>query len=221
MTLRLHSFWQAAAPFRVRIGLQLKGLAYDYVSVNLARGEQGEAAYKSLNRQGLAPALEVEDRILTQSLAILEWLEETHPQPPLLPRSPFDRAVVRAMAGVVACDIHPINNRRVVRKLAEIGVAPDAVTDWTLGWVRDGFDALEPMIAAHGAGYAFGDTPTIADCCIVPQAYAATVRYGMDLSAWPALAAAVDTALKTPAFQAAHPDRQPDAPKPDVPVAHA
>lgn len=212
MTLRLHSFWQAAAPFRVRIGLQLKGVAYDYLPVNLAKGEQGEAPYRGLNPQRLTPALEVEDRILTQSLAILEWLDETHAEPPLLPKSPFDRAVVRAMAGVVACDIHPINNRRIVRRLADMGIDPAGVTQWTLDWVRDGFDALEPMIAANGAGYAFGDAPTIADCCIVPQAYAATVRYGMDISVWPSLAAAVETALQHPAFQAAHPDRQPDAP---------
>lgn len=212
MALRLHSFWQAAAPFRVRIGLGLKGLAYDYVPVNLGRGEQGEAAYKGLNPQGLTPALEVDGVILTQSLAILEWLDEVHPEPALLPKAPLDRAVVRAMAGVVACDIHPLNNRRVVRRLPQMGVDADGVTAWTLDWVRDGFDALEPMIAAHGAGYAFGDAPTLADCCIVPQAYAATVRYGMDISIWPSLAAAVATALETPAFQAAHPDRQPDAP---------
>ena len=211
MDLTLHSFWQAAAPFRVRIGLQLKGLSYDYVPVNLAGGEQGEPPYKALNRQGLTPALEVGDRILTQSLAILEWLEETHPEPAILPKAPLDRALVRAMAGIVACDIHPLNNRRVVRRLGAMGVDPAGVTAWTLDWVRDGFDALEPMIAANGAGYAFGDTPTVADCCIVPQAYAAAVRYGMDLSAWPSLAGAYAKALQHPAFQAAHPDRQPDA----------
>jgi len=211
-SFRLHSFWQAAAPFRVRIGLNLKGLTYDYVPVNLARGEQGEAPYRGLNPQGLTPALETEGRILTQSLAILEWLDEVHPQPPILPAAPFDRAVVRAMAGVVACDIHPLNNRRVVRRLPEMGIDAEGVTAWTLDWVRDGFNALEPMIAAHGAGFAFGGTPTIADCCIVPQAYAADVRYGMDLSEWPRLAAVYARALDHPAFQAAHPDRQPDAP---------
>ena len=211
MHLRLHGFWQAAAPYRVRIGLQLKGLAYDYVPVNLAAGQHGEPEYRAVNPQGLTPALQADGQVLTQSLAILEWLDEAHPDPAILPKAPLDRAIVRAMAGVIACDIHPLNNRRVVRKLAEMGVDQTGVLSWAREWVRDGFDALEPMIADHGGGFAFGDTPTLADCCLVPQAWAAAGRYDLDLTAWPSLAAAVGGAMQHPAFQAAHPDRQPDA----------
>ena len=211
MDLTLHSFWRATAPHRVRIGLALKGLSYDYAPVNLVGGQQREAVYRDVNPLGLTPALEVDGRILTQSLAILEWLEETHPEPPILPKAAVDRATVRAMAAIVACDIHPLNNLRVVRKLGELGIDEAGVLAWAQGWVRAGFDALEPIIAAYGGGFAFGNAPTIADCCLVPQAAAAAVRYHIQLADWPALAAAVANAQQHPAFQAAHPDRQPDA----------
>ncbi len=211
MSLLLHSYWRATAPYRVRIGLNLKGLAYDYASVDLLAGEQRQAGYRAINPQGLTPALIADGQVLTQSVAILEWLEETHPEPALLPRQASDRAVVRAMAAVVACDVHPLNNARVARKLGQLGLDAAAIADWSTGWIGDGFDALEPMIAAHGQGFAFGDRPTIADCVLVPQVYAAVTRFDMDMGRWPALAGAYAAALKLPAVQAAHPDRQPDA----------
>lgn len=209
--LVLHSHWRATAPYRVRIGLTLKGVAYDYSRVDLAAGDQHGPAYLKLNPQGLTPALELRDgRVLTQSLAILEWLEETRPDPPLLPDDPYDRAVVRAMAAVVACDIHPLNNLRVQQALAAAGVDEAGRLAWSRRWIVDGFTALEPLIGAHGKGYAFGDRPTLADCMLVPQVYAAG-RYKVDLAAFPNIAAVADRAGLHPAFVAAHPDRQPDA----------
>lgn len=207
----LHSAWRAGAPYRVRIGLQLKGATYDYAPVDLIAGEQREPAYRAVNPQGLTPALDLGDgAVLAQSLAILEWLEETIPEPPILPRSALDRAMVRRMAGIVACDIHPLNNTRVGRKLSKMGIDQAGITDWIHGWIRDGFDALEPLVAAHGGRFAFGDTPTIADCCLVPQVYSAR-RFELDVTPWPALVGAADRAVEHPAFVAAHPNNQPDA----------
>ena len=211
MALMLHSAWRATAPYRVRIGLALKGVEYDYVAVDLLAGEQREPAYRAANPQGLAPALDLGDgHILTQSLAILEWLEETRPQPPILPRSALDRAIVRAMANIVACDIHPLNNTRVGRKLKDLGLDDTAVSAWISGWITEGFDALEPMVARHAGMFAFGDSPTIADCCIVPQVYSAN-RFNVDMAAWPAISSVAERTAMHPAFAAAHPSRQPDA----------
>ena len=212
MGLTLYSAWRATAPYRTRIGLALKGVSYDYVPIDLIAGEQREPQYRAVNPQGLTPALDLGDGtgVLTQSLAILEWLEETRPAPPLLPKDPLDRATVRAMALIVACDIHPLNNTRVGRKLHHMGIDQAGILEWTQGWIRDGFDALEPMVAAHGKGFAFGDAPTIADCCLVPQVYSAN-RYEVDLAPWPAIRAAAERAAEHPAFQAAHPNKQPDA----------
>ena len=212
MALTLHSSWRATAPYRVRIGLNLKGLAYDYVAHDLLAGEARQPSFTGLNRQGLVPALETDDGVLTQSLAILEWLDETHPQPPLLPTAPRDRATVRAMAEIVACDIHPLNNLRVLQRLDGLGHkfgSPEA-TAWIHGWIGAGFDALEPMIARLGDGFCFGATPGLADCCLVPQVYSAN-RYGLDLAPYPAIRAVAERAAAHPAFAAAHPDRQPDA----------
>lgn len=208
MTYTLYSAWRATAPYRVRIGLELKGVTYDYVPVDLLAGQQREPAYRAVNPQGLTPALDIGGQVLTQSLAILEWLEETIPEPRLLPADPLNRAVVRAMAAVVACDIHPLNNTRVGRTLG--GIDQAGFLDWTRRWISDGFATLEPMIARHSRGYAFGDAPGLADCLLVPQVYSAR-RFQMDLAPWPALQAAADKAAEHPAFQAAHPDRQPDA----------
>jgi maleylacetoacetate isomerase/maleylpyruvate isomerase len=211
MTLTLHSYWRATAPYRVRIGLNLKGLEYDYVPVNLVAGDQHAEAYKALNRQELTPALATDDGdVLTQSLAILEWLEETRPEPPILPRSSSARAVVRAMAAIVACDIHPLNNLRIQQQLTALGVDEAGRTAWTQRWIRDGFDALEPMVAKYGGGFAFGEAPTLADCCLIPQVYSAE-RYKVDLAPYPAIRAVNARAQEHPAFAAAHPDRQPDA----------
>lgn len=212
MALTLHSSWRATAPYRVRIGLALKGVAYDYAAVDLLAGQQREPAYRAINPQGLAPALDLGDgHILTQSLAILEWLEETRPQPPILPRSALDRATVRAMASIVACDIHPLNNTRVGARLKALGVADDVIVrDWIQVWIREGFDALEPLVARHAGMFAFGDSPTIADCCLVPQVYSAN-RFGLDMVSWPAIAGVAERTAMHPAFAAAHPGRQPDA----------
>lgn len=210
MSFTLHSAWRATAPYRVRIGLALKGVAYDYAAVDLIRGDQRTPEYRAVNPQGLTPALDIGERVLTQSLAILEWLEEVRPEPPILPKAALDRQIVRAMAGIIACDIHPLNNTRVGRKLNKMAIDPAGILDWTQGWIRDGFDALEPLIGKYGAGFAFGAAPTIADCCLIPQVYSAN-RYEVDLAAYPAIRAVAERAAEHPAFQAAHPNRQPDA----------
>ena len=211
MTPTLYSAWRATAPYRVRIGLNLKGVAFAYSALDLIKGDQRTPRYEAVNRQKLTPALDLGGgRVLTQSLSILEWLEETHPEPAILPADPLDRQAVRAMALIVACDIHPLNNTRVGRKLNKMGVDAAGILDWTQGWIRDGFDALEPMIARHGKGFAFGDAPTIADCCLIPQVYSAN-RYEVDLSPYPAIRAVNDRAAQHPAFQAAPPNQQPDA----------
>jgi maleylacetoacetate isomerase len=212
MTWTLHSAWRATAPYRVRIGLALKGITYAYAPVDLIKGEQREPAYRAVNPQGLTPALDLGDgTILAQSLAILEWLEETRPEPPILPRGAMARAVVRRMALIVACDIHPLNNTRVGRKLNKLGLAQDVIqTEWIQPWIREGFDALEPLVQSHAGRFAFGDQPTIADCCLIPQVYSAN-RYEVDLSPYPAIRGVAERAAEHPAFQAAHPSNQPDA----------
>ncbi|MBA3810759.1 MAG: maleylacetoacetate isomerase [Caulobacteraceae bacterium] len=208
----LHGYWRATAPYRVRIGLNLKGLAFDDAPVNLLGGEQKSDAYRAVNAQGLVPALEADGQVLTQSLAILEWLEETHPSPPILPPDPAERAVVRAMAAIVACDIHPLNNLRVLKALADLNhpMGGEEQKAWAARWIDEGFTALEPMVARHGAGFAFGATPTLADCCLVPQIWSSR-RFAVDMAPYPALAAVATRAADHPAFAAAHPDRQPDA----------
>ena len=210
MAYTLYSAWRATAPYRVRIGLALKGVAYDYVALDLIKGDQRAPEYRAVNPQGLTPALDIGGHVLTQSLAILEWLEETRPEPAILPTDPLDRATVRAMAGIIACDIHPLNNTRVGRELHKRGVDQAGILAWTQRWITDGFDTLEPMIARHGGGFAFGETPTLADCCLIPQVYSAN-RYEVDLAPWPAIRAVNARALEHPAFQAAHPTKQPDA----------
>ena len=211
MAWTLYSAWRATAPYRVRIGLALKGVDYDYVAVDLLAGEQLAPAYRAVNPQGLTPALDLGDgQILTQSLAILEWLEETRPTPAILPRSALDRATVRTMAGIIACDIHPLNNTRVGRKLTALGADQAAITGWIQGWITEGFDALEPMVAQHAGMFAFGDTPTLADCCLIPQVYSAN-RYQLDVGTWPAIHGVAERCVMHPAFAAAHPSRQPDA----------
>lgn len=203
----LHGYWRSGAAYRVRIGLNLKGLTYEQSPVELRSGEQRSEAFLSLNPQGLVPALEADGQVLTQSLAILEWLEERHPDPALLPGPSADRAVVRAMAAIVACDIHPLNNLRVLKAVGALGAVQN---DWAGQWIEPGFDALEALVAQHGRGWAFGDQPGLADCFLVPQIFSAR-RFEIDVSAWPRIAAIDAMAAAHPAFQAAHPANQPDA----------
>lgn len=203
----LHGYWRSGAAYRVRIGLNLKGLNYEQNPVELRTGEQRSKAYLSLNPQGLVPALEADGQVLTQSLAILEWLEDRYPDPALLPGPSADRAVVRAMATIVACDIHPLNNLRVLKAVGALGAVQN---DWAAQWIAPGFDALEALIAQHGRGWAFGDQPGLADCFLVPQTFSAR-RFEIDVSAWPRIAAIDAMAAAHPAFQAAHPANQPDA----------
>ncbi|MBX3477536.1 MAG: maleylacetoacetate isomerase [Brevundimonas sp.] len=207
----LHGYWRSGTSYRTRIALNLKGLAYEQRGIDLRQGDQRSAAYLRLNPQGLVPALEVDGAVLIQSPAILEWLEETHPTPPLLPADPMARAQVRAMAAVVGCDIHPLNNLRVGKALREgFGADQAAVDAWAGRWIDAGFATLEALVARHGDGWCFGDAPTLADCYLIPQIYSAR-RFNVAVDAFPRLRAIEAAAQAHPAFQAAHPDRQPDA----------
>ena len=209
--MTLHGYWRSGAAWRTRIALALKGLEYDQRGVDLRTGAQRSDAFVALNPQGMVPALEVDGAVLTQSPAILEWLEETHPLPPLLPADPVARAQVRAMAALIGCDIHPLNNLRVGKALREsFGADQAAVDAWAERWIAPGFAALEALVVRHGAGWCFGDVPTLADCYLIPQIYSAR-RFNVPLDAFPRLLAVDSAAAAHPAFAAAHPDRQPDA----------
>ena len=209
--LVLHGYWRSGTSYRTRIALNLKGLDYRQEPVDLREGVQKSVSFRSLNPQGLVPALETPDGVLTQSSAIIEWLEERYPEPPLLPADPAGRAMVRAMAMTVACDIHPLNNLRVLQHLkGELEADQEDLDRWTANWIEAGFGALEAMIARHGGRFAFGDTLTAADCHLVPQVYSAE-RFNVDCSRWPRLSQAVENARAAPPIAAAHPDKQPDA----------
>ncbi|MBB6123446.1 maleylacetoacetate isomerase [Sphingobium subterraneum] len=209
--LTLYGYWRSGTSYRTRIALNLKGLAYEQRPVNLLENAQSRDDYRSLNPQGLVPALMVDDSVLVQSSAILEWLEERFPDPPLLPKAPDLRAVVRAMAMMVACDIHPLNNIRVLKALrSDFGADDGARNAWIAHWITQGFAALDTLIARHGGTYAFGDDLSMADCHIVPQVYSAE-RFHVPLDAYPALMRAATNARAHPAVAAASPERQPDA----------
>ncbi len=207
----LHDYWRASASYRVRIALALKGVAYDQVEHDLRTGAQRQPDYLALAPHGLVPALEVDGMVLIESPAILEWIEARWPRPPLLPADPFEAATVRAMAALIACDIHPIANLRVLDRLrGEFGASDAQVRDWIVHWITQGFAALEPLIARHGGLFAFGDAPTLADCYLVPQVYNAE-RFGVDLVAHPRLRTVAAAAATLPAFARAHPQAQPGA----------
>lgn len=209
--LILHGYWRSGAAYRLRIALALKGIDYRLVTHDLRRGEQKAASYLALAPQGLVPALETPDGALTQSIAIMEYLEERFPDPQLLPQEPEDRAAVRAMVALVACDIHPLGNLRVLERLRDqFGADEDQIRAWVGHWISTGLAALEVQVARHGQGYCFGDRPTMADCALVPQLYSAT-RYGVDLAPYPHLLAVQERAQTHPAFAKAHPSAQPDA----------
>lgn len=208
--LRLHGYWRSGAAYRVRIALHLKGLGFEQTSHDLRTGEQRRPAFRAINPQALVPALETSDGVIVQSQAIIEWLEERHPAPPLLPAAARDRAVVRAMAAMIACDIHPLNNLRVLQAVDDLGADRNT---WAQRWLRDGFDALEILLARHSGSFAFGDSPGMADCFIVPQVHSAA-RFGLSPASWPQLARVMASAESHPAFRAAHPSAQPDADQP-------
>ncbi|OWQ63557.1 maleylacetoacetate isomerase [Stenotrophomonas maltophilia] len=211
----LYTYWRSSAAYRVRIGLELKGLAWEARPVHLVRdgGEQHRAAYRVLNPQQQVPTLLHEGHVLTQSLAIVEYLDERFPQVPLLPADAAGRARVRALAQLVACDIHPINNLRVMQYLERsLQLPADARTQWTLHWIAEGFAAMEAMLAnSRGTGtFCHGDRPGLADLCLLPQLYNAH-RFGLDLAPYPTLRRIEAACQALDAFDRARPENQPDA----------
>jgi len=210
--MKLFGFFRSSAAFRVRIALNLKGLAWEDGFVHLRRGDQRRDDYLAVNPQGLVPALEVDGHILIQSMAIIEYLDETHPAPPLLPRDPPGRARVRALAAIVASDIHPINNLRVLRYLSRpLGHDQAAIETWYNHWIATGFEAFERLLAADSRTGAFcdGDAPGLADVALVPQVVNSE-RYHLDLSPYPTIARIHANCMRLDAFAAAHPNSQPD-----------
>ena len=204
----LYSYWRSSAAYRVRIALAWKGIGYEVRPVDLRAGAHRDAEYLSVNPQGLVPCLIDGDAVISQSLAIIEYLEERHPEPALLPKDSAQRAKVRGAAQVIAADIHPINNLRVLNYLKSTCGQDQASLDrWITHWIAEGFATLE---ASAGAPYLFGDNVTMADLCLVPQFYNAR-RFGVDMSPYPKLSAVEGNLLGLPAFAAAHPDKQPDA----------
>ena len=209
--MKLHGYFRSSAAYRVRIALNLKGLSIEHLPHHLRKGEQCAPAYLAINPQGLVPTLEDDSgTVLTQSLAIIEWLDETHPTPPLLPKDPLRRAKVRAFALAIACDIHPVQNLKVLARLRQLGVAEEKVTEWA-AWVnREGLSACEALIKSEQGPFCFGAAPTIADLCLVPQ-LANARRFGVDVAAFPRLLEAEAATREIKAFADAAPDRQPDA----------
>ena len=209
--MKLHGYFRSSASYRVRIALNLKGLSAEQLSYHLRKGEQRAPDYLAINPQGLVPTLQGDDgAVLTQSLAIIEWLDETHPAPPLLPKEPLRRAQVRAFAQALACDTHPIQNLKILSRLRELGLAEEKVTDWAAWANREGLTACEKLIAHEAGPFCFGDAPTIADLCLVPQ-LANARRFGVDVAAFPRLLTAEAAAKQLKAFTDAAPERQPDA----------
>ena len=211
--MKLYNYFRSSASFRVRIALAIKGISYEYLPVHIAKGEHRQAAFSDLSLEGLVPLLELDDGTrLTQSMAIIEYLEEVQPEPALLPADPLGCARVRALSQIVACEIHPINNLRVLKYLTrELKVEEEAKNTWYRHWVRDGLEAFERQLAAGPASlYCHGDTPTMADCCLVPQIFNAQ-RFKTPLDGLPKTMAVFDACMSLPAFQTAQPSACPDA----------
>ncbi|MFB9885542.1 maleylacetoacetate isomerase [Balneatrix alpica] len=210
MSLRLYSYFRSSAAFRVRIALHYKGLPFEYLGVNLLKGEQRSTAYTRLNPQGLVPALEIDNGLLlNQSSAILEWLEETYPEPALLPRDSWQRAKVRSWCNLIACEVHPLNNLRVQQYLSrELQISDEQKQAWISHWMAEGFQALEQEVSA--APFCLGENLSLADLYLIPQIFNA-LRFKVDMNPYPKLMAIFHHCQALPAFAQAWPDQQPDA----------
>lgn len=211
--MKLYNFFRSGTSHRLRIALNLKGVSAEYIAVDLRTEEHLKEAFKSLNPQGLVPALVHDDKVLIQSPAIIEWLEERYPTPALLPQDADQRAHVRALAAVVGCDIHPLNNRRVLEYVRHQFKADEAaINAWCATWICAGFDALEALLKAdtQRGRFCFGDSPTLADVYLVPQVESAR-RFKVDLTQWPLIAAVEAACMQLEAFKQASPMQQPDA----------
>lgn len=212
--MTLYGYFRSSTSYRTRIAMNLKGLDYDYIAVNLAQDEQLEASFQSINPQGLVPVLQADDLLLYQSPAILEWLEDIYPDTPLLPKDAAGRMQVRALSAIIGCDIHPLNNRRILQYLRnELSVDEEVVLAWCSRWMKEGFDALEKRLANDKTRgkFCYGNHPTFADCYLIPQVSSAR-RFKVDLSAYPNIIE-IDTHCRTlKAFADADPMVQPDAP---------
>ena len=210
--MKLYTYFRSSAAFRVRIALNLKGLKYDPVFIHLAKGEHRKPEYSGPYPQGLLPTLVDDGQALSQSLAIIEYLDETHPLPPLLPKDALGRARVRSLSLLVACEIHPLNNLRTLQYLKrQLGQSEEQVTTWYRHWIADGLARLEADLSRAGTGrFCHGDTPTMADCCLVPQVFNAK-RYNSDLTPYPVTMRVFDACMKLEAFDRAQPSKQPDA----------
>ncbi|MFN2646706.1 MAG: maleylacetoacetate isomerase [Burkholderiales bacterium] len=211
--MKLYTYFRSSAAFRVRIALNLKGLAYEPVFVHLAKGQHREPAYADVNPQALLPTLELDDGTrLVQSLAIIEWLDEKQPSPPLIPRDGFARARVRSLSYLIACEIHPLNNLRVLQHLKRaLGQTQEQIDDWYRHWIADGLAKFEAELGRPGTGkFCHGDSPSMADCCLVPQIFNAK-RYASDVSPYPKSMRVFENCMNLEAFDRAQPSKQPDA----------
>jgi maleylacetoacetate isomerase/maleylpyruvate isomerase len=210
--MKLHNYFRSSASFRVRIAMELKGLGYEYLPVHLVKGEHRQEKYAGVSASQLVPTLETDDgQLLSQSMAIIEYLDETHPNPPLLPKDALGRARVRALAQLVSCEIHPLNNLRVLKYLVrDLKVDEEAKNTWYRHWVGVGLEMYEQELARLPAStYSYGDTPTLADCCLVPQIFNGQ-RFNVDFSGFPRTMAVHEACMKLPAFQKAQPSACPD-----------
>jgi maleylacetoacetate isomerase len=210
--VKLYTYFRSSAAFRVRIALNLKALAYEPVFIHLAKGEHRKPEYAAVDPQGLLPALVDDGQTLSQSLAIIEYLEQKHPKPPLLPADALGRARVRSLSLLVACEIHPLNNLRTLQHLKQaLGQNEEQINAWYRHWIADGLSKLEADLARGGTGkFCHGDFPTMADCCLVPQIFNAK-RYQSDLAPYPTVMRIFDACMKLEAFDRAQPSKQPDA----------